>query len=50
MGAILEKGFAQAPVQWQKQFDEIVTEGKLSVMERVFLGKLIFSLDDDEEE
>jgi hypothetical protein len=39
-----------APKKWQKQFDEIVTEGKLSVMERVFLGKLVFALDDDEEE
>lgn len=43
-------GLMPSPQKWQKQFDEIVTEGKLSVMERVFLGKLIFSLDDDEEE
>jgi hypothetical protein len=43
-------GLMPAPKKWQKQFDEIVTEGKLSVMERVFLGKLVFALDDDEEE
>jgi hypothetical protein len=43
-------GLMPAPQKWQEQFDEIVTEGRLSVMERVFLGKLIFALDDDEEE
>ena len=43
-------GLMPSPQKWEKQFDDIVTEGKLSVMERVFLGKLIFALDDDEEE
>ena len=33
-----------------KQFEEIVTEGKLSVMERLFLGRLVFALGDDKEE
>ncbi len=43
-------GLMPAPKKWKNQFDEIVTEGKLSVMERVFLGKLVFALEDDEEE
>jgi AI-2 transport protein TqsA len=38
------------PQKWSDQFEEIVTEGKLSVMERLFLGKLVFALDFTEEE
>ena len=38
------------PQEWHEQFEEIVTEGKLSVMERLFLGRLVFALGDDEEE
>ncbi|MBL6887080.1 MAG: AI-2E family transporter, partial [Candidatus Poseidonia sp.] len=40
----------EQPRAWGAQFEDIVTEGKLSVMERLFIGKLIFALDDDEEE
>ena len=40
----------EQPRAWGGQFEDIVTEGKLSVMERLFIGKLIFALDDDEEE
>lgn len=36
--------------KWSEQFEDIVTEGKLSVMERLFLGKLVFALDFTEEE
>ena len=36
--------------RWSEQFEEIVTEGKLSVKERLFLGKLVFALDAAEEE
>ena len=36
--------------KWSEQFEDIVTEGKLSVMERLFLGKLVFALDASEEE
>ena len=43
-------GLMPVPKKWKNQFDELVTEGKLSVMERVFLGKLVFALEDDEEE
>ena len=38
------------PAKWRNQFEEIVTEGKLSVMERLFLGRLVFALSDDAEE
>ena len=38
------------PKNWREQFEEIVTEGKLSVIERLLLGKLVFALDFDEEE
>ena len=38
------------PKNWREQFEEIVTEGKLSVLERLLLGKLVFALDFDEEE
>ena len=38
------------PKNWREQFEEIVTEGKLSVLERLLLGKLVFALDSDEEE
>ncbi len=38
------------PTKWSKQFEDIVTEGKLSVMERLFLGKLVFALDFSQEE
>jgi len=38
------------PTKWRNQFEEIVTEGKLSVMERLFLGRLVFALSDDAEE
>lgn len=40
----------EQPRDWGGQFEDIVTEGKLSVMERLFIGKLIFALDDDDEE
>ena len=40
----------EQPRAWGGQFEDIVTEGKLSVMERLFIGKLIFALDDDDEE
>ena len=43
-------GLMESSKKWQEQFDDIVTEGKLSVMERVFLAKLVFALEDDEEE
>lgn len=36
--------------KWSEQFEDIVTEGKLSVKERLFLGKLVFALDFTEEE
>jgi len=36
--------------KWRQQFEDIVTEGKLSVKERLFLGKLVFALDFAEEE
>ena len=35
------------PQKWSDQLEEIVTEGKLSVKERLFLGRLVFALDDD---
>lgn len=38
------------PTKWRNQFEDIVTEGKLSVMERLFLGRLVFALSDDAEE
>jgi len=38
------------PRNWSNQFEEIVTEGKLSVVERLLIGKLVFALDNDEEE
>ena len=38
------------PKDWGDQFESIVTEGKLSVKERLFLGRLVFALGDDEEE
>ena len=38
------------PKEWDKQFEAIVTEGKLSVKERLLLGRLVFALGDDEEE
>jgi hypothetical protein len=38
------------PEHWSDQLDELVTEGKLSVKERLFLGRLVFALSDDEEE
>ena len=40
----------RAPSVWSSQFEEVVTEGKLSVMERLFLGKLVFALDAKDEE
>jgi len=40
----------RVPQKWRTQFEDIVTEGKLSVMERLFLGKLVFALDLSEEE
>ncbi len=36
--------------KWSEQFEAIVSEGKLSVKERLFLGKLVFALDFTEEE
>ena len=50
--ALIRVGIAhmQEPQEWHEQFEEIVTEGKLSVMERLFLGRLVFALGDDEEE
>ena len=38
------------PQKWSDQLEEIVTEGKLSVKERLFLGRLVFALDDDKTE
>lgn len=38
------------PSKWRTQFEDIVTEGKLNVMERLFLGKLVFALDFTQEE
>ncbi len=38
------------PRKWSEQFEDIVTEGKLSVVERLLIGKLVFALDHDEEE
>jgi hypothetical protein len=38
------------PQKWSDQLEEIVTEGKLSVKERLFLGRLVFALSNDEEE
>ena len=38
------------PRKWSEQFEDIVTEGKLSVIERLLIGKLVFALDHDEEE
>ncbi len=38
------------PQKWSDQFEELVTEGKLSVKERLFLGRLVFALGDDDEE
>ena len=35
---------------FREQFEELVTEGKLSVGERMFLGRLVFALGHDEEE
>ena len=35
---------------WGEQFEDIVTEGKLNVKERLFLGRLVFALGDEEEE
>lgn len=43
-------GHMAEPQKWSTQFEEIVTEGRLSVMERLFLGKLVFALDFTEEE
>lgn len=40
----------QDPKRWDAQFEAIVTEGKLSVKERLLLGRLVFALGDDEEE
>ena len=50
--ALIRVGIAhmQEPQEWHEQFEEIVTEGKLSVMERLFLGRLVFAFGDDEEE
>ena len=50
--ALIRVGIAHMhePQEWHEQFEEIVTEGKLSVMERLFLGRLVFALGDDEEE
>ena len=50
--ALVRVGIAHMhePQEWREQFEEIVTEGKLSVMERLFLGRLVFALGDDEEE
>ena len=36
--------------KYHQQFEDLVTEGKLSVGERLFLGRLVFALDNDEEE
>ncbi len=38
------------PQKWSDQLEEIVTEGKLSVKERLFLGRLVFALGDEDEE
>ncbi len=38
------------PQKWSDQLEEIVTEGKLSVRERLFLGRLVFALGDEDEE
>ena len=38
------------PRKWSDQLEEIVTEGKLTVKERLFLGRLVFALDDDKTE
>ena len=35
---------------WDDQFEDIVTEGKLSVKERLFLGRLVFAFSGEEEE
>ena len=50
--ALIRVGIAHMhdPKEWHEQFEEIVTEGKLSVMERLFLGRLVFAFGDDEEE
>ena len=50
--ALIRVGIAHMhePQEWHEQFEEIVTEGKLSVMERLFLGRLVFAFGDDEEE
>ena len=50
--ALIRVGIAHMhePREWHEQFEEIVTEGKLSVMERLFLGRLVFAFGDDEEE
>ena len=50
--ALIRVGIAHMhePQEWHEQFVEMVTEGKLSVMERLFLGRLVFALGDDEEE
>ena len=37
------------PKNWSDQFENIVTEGKLSVKERLLIGKLVFALDFEEE-
>ena len=43
--ALVRVGIAHMhePQEWREQFEEIVTEGKLSVMERLFLGRLVFA-------
>jgi hypothetical protein len=38
------------PKNWSEQFESIVTEGKLSVKERLLIGKLVFALDFEDEE
>ena len=40
----------ERPKSFRNQFEELVTEGKLSVGERMFLGRLVFALGHDEEE
>jgi len=41
----------EKPKDWKEEFENIVTEGKLSVMERLLLGKLViaFAFDSEEE-
>jgi len=40
----------ERPKSYREPFEELVTEGKLSVGERVFLGRLVFAFGHDEEE